>query len=143
MDIVIKKMETDEEKRGKAYVHWKSWQEAYPGIVSQEFLDNLSIEKCEKWAFDYPDNTLVAKDGEKVVGCHADVEHLRILWLEAALDDMQVVCIHLCLVWSHRVRPSAHVAHDVLHVEVAAFHDAHLDGCAALFHAFAGKLQKF
>lgn len=68
MDIIIKKMETDEEKRGKAYVHWKSWQEAYPGIVSQEFLDNLSIEQCEKWAFEYPDNTLIAKDGDKVVG---------------------------------------------------------------------------
>ena len=27
MNIVIKKMETDAEIKGKAYVHWKSWQE--------------------------------------------------------------------------------------------------------------------
>ena len=30
---------TDEEIKGKAYVHWKSWHEAYVGIVSQEYLD--------------------------------------------------------------------------------------------------------
>lgn len=33
MQITIKKMETDDEIRGKAYVHWKSWQEAYPGML--------------------------------------------------------------------------------------------------------------
>ena len=36
--ISIKKMETDDEIKGKAYVHWKSWHEAYPGIVSQNYL---------------------------------------------------------------------------------------------------------
>ena len=43
MNIIVKKMETDEEKRGKAYVHWKSWQEAYPGMVSQEYLQTKEI----------------------------------------------------------------------------------------------------
>ncbi len=28
---IIKPMETDEEIRGKAYVHWKAWQEAMQG----------------------------------------------------------------------------------------------------------------
>ena len=42
MNIVIKKMETDAEIKGKAYVHWKSWQEAYSGIVDQRYLDSLT-----------------------------------------------------------------------------------------------------
>ena len=28
MGITFKKMETDDEIKGKAYVHWKLWQEA-------------------------------------------------------------------------------------------------------------------
>ena len=48
MNIVIKKMETDAEIKGKAYVHWKSWQEAYSGIVDQRYLDSLTLDKCEK-----------------------------------------------------------------------------------------------
>ena len=45
MDIEIKKMETEEETRGKAYVHWCVWHEAYPGLVSQEYLNKLTLEK--------------------------------------------------------------------------------------------------
>ena len=40
MGIEIKKMESDEEIKGKAYVHWKSWQDAYKGIVDQSYLDS-------------------------------------------------------------------------------------------------------
>lgn len=68
MDITIKKMETDEEIRGKARVHWRAWHEAYAGLVSQDYLDKLTLEKCEKMAFSWPDNTIVAKDGETVAG---------------------------------------------------------------------------
>lgn len=68
MDIVIKKMETDEEIRGKAYVHWKAWQEAYPGLVRQEYLDRLTLEKCEQIAFSWPDQMFIAKDEGRVVG---------------------------------------------------------------------------
>ena len=45
MNIIIKRMETDEEIKGKAFVHWKAWHEAYPDLVSQEYLDNLTYEK--------------------------------------------------------------------------------------------------
>ena len=74
MGIILKKMETDEEIKGKAYVHWKSWHEAYVGIVSQEYLDKLTLEKCEKMAFSWPDNTIVAKENGNVVGfvCYGD-----------------------------------------------------------------------
>ncbi len=68
MNIVIKKMETDAEIKGKAYVHWRSWHEAYPGIVDQSYLDSLTLEKCEKIAYRWPDNILIAKDGASVVG---------------------------------------------------------------------------
>lgn len=74
MGIILKKMETDEEIKGKAYVHWKSWHEAYPGIVSQDYLDRLTLEKCERMAFSWPDNTVIAKDNGIVVGfvCYGD-----------------------------------------------------------------------
>ena len=68
MSIRIKPMETDAEIRGKAFVHWKCWHEVYPGLVSQSYLDSLTLEKCEEIAFRWPDNILVAKDADRVVG---------------------------------------------------------------------------
>ena len=68
MPVIIKPLETDEEIRGKAYVHWKCWQETYPGLVSQAYLDKLTLEKCEEKAFQWRDNILVAKEGDRVVG---------------------------------------------------------------------------
>lgn len=68
MHITIKQMESDDEIRGKAYVHRKSWQEAYQGIVSRNYLDSLTREKCEAIAFRYKENILIAKDGERVIG---------------------------------------------------------------------------
>ena len=68
MNIEIKKMQSDEEIKGKAYVHWKSWQDAYKGIVDQDYLDSMTLGKCEEIAFKWPDNLIVAKDGNQVVG---------------------------------------------------------------------------
>ncbi|MBO4868267.1 MAG: GNAT family N-acetyltransferase [Clostridia bacterium] len=68
MDIIIKKMETDDEIRGKGFVHYTSWQQAYRGIVDQGYLDSMSLQKCEEIAYRWLDNILVAKDGEDVVG---------------------------------------------------------------------------
>ena len=68
MSILIKPMETDAEIKGKVYVHWKCWQEVYPGLVSQEYLDKLTLEKTEEKAFQWRDNILVAMDGDRVVG---------------------------------------------------------------------------
>lgn len=67
--LVIKPMETPAEIEGKGYVHWKAWQEAYTGLVSQDFLDNSqTLEKSVRQAYDRPENTLVARDGERVIG---------------------------------------------------------------------------
>ena len=61
-------MESDDEIKGKAYVHWKSWQEAYAGIIDQTYLDSLTLDKCEQIAYRWTDNILIAKDGDTVVG---------------------------------------------------------------------------
>ena len=82
------------------------------------------------------------RDGEEVVGSHTDVQHAGILRLQATLDDVQVVGIHLRLVGAHGIGPSAQVAHNVLHIQVATLHDAHLDGGTAFFHTLAGKLEE-
>ncbi len=68
MNITIKKMETDEEIRGKAYVHWAGWHEAYTGLISAAYLEKLTLQKCEQTAFQWRENILIAKDGERVVG---------------------------------------------------------------------------
>ena len=68
MQIEIKKMETDEEIRGKAFVHWKSWQETYPGMMDEACLAGRTLEKCEEQAFRWRDGLLVAKDGMRVIG---------------------------------------------------------------------------
>lgn len=65
---IIKKMETAKEIDGKGYVHYKSWQEAYPGLMDAGYLQTVTEEKCRQIAHKWPDNILVAKDGEKVVG---------------------------------------------------------------------------
>ena len=66
--ITIKKMETDDEIRGKAFVHYTAWQEAYRGIVDQRYLDAMTPEKCLLAAQKWRDNILVALDGGRVVG---------------------------------------------------------------------------
>ena len=68
MPITIKPMETDEEIKGKAFVHWKCWQKTYPGLVSQDYLNKFTLEKSEEKAFQWRDNILVAKEGDRVIG---------------------------------------------------------------------------
>lgn len=68
MKIGIKPMETPEEIEGKAYVHWKSWHEAYTGLVAPDFLAGHTLEKCTKTAYQWPDRLLVAKDDGRVIG---------------------------------------------------------------------------
>lgn len=68
MEITIKKMETDSEIKEKAFVHWRSWHDAYRGIVDDSYLDKLTLEKCEEMAYRWTENMIVAKDGDRVVG---------------------------------------------------------------------------
>ena len=66
--IYIKSAENDEELCGRGYVHCTSWQEAYRGIVCDMYLDTMTVEATTARARKFPDNTLVAKDKDKVVG---------------------------------------------------------------------------
>lgn len=66
--ITVKSMESPEEMDGKGYVHWKSWQETYAGLAAEEYLSRWTLERCQENARRWPDNTLVAKDGERVIG---------------------------------------------------------------------------
>lgn len=66
--MMIKPLETKSEMLGKAYVHWKSWQEAYADLLPQEFLKNTyTLERCQDWAVRYPQNILIAVMDDKVV----------------------------------------------------------------------------
>ena len=66
--ICIKTAETDEELCGRGYVHCTAWKEAYRGIVCDRYLDTMTVEATTARARNFPENTLVAKDGDKVVG---------------------------------------------------------------------------
>ena len=68
MTVVIKSMETPEEIESKSLVHWKAWREAYDDLLPAEFQETMTLERCRFFSQKYPENTLIAIDGMKVVG---------------------------------------------------------------------------
>ena len=68
MTIMIKQMETSEEIEGKSLVHWQTWREAYDDLLPTEFQETMTLERCRFFSQKYPENTLIAIDGVKVVG---------------------------------------------------------------------------
>lgn len=69
MPFQIVPMASEQDMDGKAYVHWKAWQEAYAGLVDSAFLANHTLEKCQAMARRWPDNILLAKTDEgRVIG---------------------------------------------------------------------------
>ena len=71
MQIAIVPMTSEEEAKGKAYVHCRAWKEAYRGLIDQTFLDGRTLEFSEERAlrsFRSGVSTLLAKDGDRVVG---------------------------------------------------------------------------
>ena len=65
---LIKEMESEEEVNGKGYVHYKTWHETYTDLIDAEYMKKITLEKCVEMAHKWPDNLIVAKDGDKVVG---------------------------------------------------------------------------
>ena len=61
-------METPEEIEGKSLVHWQTWREAYDDLLPADFQATMTLEKCRFFSQKYPENTLIAMDGKKVVG---------------------------------------------------------------------------
>ena len=68
MKIIIKTMETPEEIEGKSLVHWQTWREAYDDLLPAELQETMTLERCRFFSQKYPDNTLIAMDGMKIVG---------------------------------------------------------------------------
>ena len=68
MKIIIKTMETPEEIEGKSLVHWQTWREAYDNLLPAEYQETMTLERCRFFSQKYPENTLIAMDGKKVVG---------------------------------------------------------------------------
>ena len=68
MKIIIKTMETPEEIEGKSLVHWQTWREAYDNLLPAEYQETMTLERCRFFSQKYPENTLIAMDGMKVVG---------------------------------------------------------------------------
>ena len=68
MKIIIKTMETSEEIEGKSLVHWQTWREAYDDLLPAEFQETMTLDRCRFFSQKYPENTLIAMDGKKVVG---------------------------------------------------------------------------
>lgn len=68
MKIIIKTMETPEVIEGKSLVHWQTWREAYDDLLPADFQETMTLEKCRFFSQKYPENTLIAMDGKKVVG---------------------------------------------------------------------------
>lgn len=65
---IIKPMESEAEIDGKGYVHYKSWHETYTGLVDTAYMEGITLEKCTGIARRWPDNIMVAKEGDKVIG---------------------------------------------------------------------------
>lgn len=68
MVITVKQMETSEEIEGKSLVHWQTWREAYDDLLPADFQETMTLEKCRFFSQKYPENTLIAMNGKKVVG---------------------------------------------------------------------------
>ena len=68
MTVIIKSMETPEEIEGKSFIHWQTWREAYDGLLPAEFQETMTLERCRFFSQKYPENTLIAMDGVKIVG---------------------------------------------------------------------------
>ena len=68
-----------------AEVHTRSWQDAYRGILPQEFLDSLSVERREAWWREKLEEGRKAHvlDHDGIVGfCHAEASEAEDGWGE-------------------------------------------------------------
>lgn len=65
---LLKIMESEDEINGKGYVHYKSWHETYSELADKSYMEGITHEKCTEIAHRWPDNIIVAKDGDNVIG---------------------------------------------------------------------------
>ncbi len=68
MDYIVIRDAEVKDAEGKGYVHYKSWQETYTGLMNQEYLDKMNVEKCVNIAKKYLENILIAEVDGKIIG---------------------------------------------------------------------------
>ena len=68
IDFEICPMTTECEMDEKGFVHWRSWQETYKDLMPSDYLKGITLEKCVKMAYKWPQNTLLLKVNHKTVG---------------------------------------------------------------------------
>ena len=61
-------MTTEIEMDEKGYVHWKAWHETYVGLMPDDYLKNITLDKCIEMAHKWPQNTFLLKSNKKTVG---------------------------------------------------------------------------
>lgn len=66
-ELIIRPMTLEDADR-KGYVHWKSCEETYTGLMDEAFLATSTLERCQQIAHAYPENTLVAELDGLIVG---------------------------------------------------------------------------
>ena len=91
MEISIIPMTTSEDMDGKGYVHWKSWHETYTGLIDPTYMERITLEKCVDMAHRWPQNMMVAKNGDKVIGFVGYGEHCD----DALTDCGEVFAIYV------------------------------------------------
>ena len=86
MPIVIKPIVTDAEKDGRAWVHYKAWQEAYTGLIRPEVLDSRTLEQAVERSRASADRSLAALDAV-LVSC-AEASDSDEAYLEAVRGSL-------------------------------------------------------
>ena len=67
VEIVLENL-TEEDFDAKGYVHFTTWRETYSNIMPRSNLEETTLEHCIDLTYKYPDNTIIAKVDDKVVG---------------------------------------------------------------------------
>lgn len=82
--FLVRPMNTPEDREGRAFVHYQSWQETYPGLMPESVLAGHTLEQCREKAddrrFSNSTNTFVAldrEDGDRVAGFGTLSYHAR------------------------------------------------------------------
>ena len=86
LEYEICKMTTDAEMDEKGFVHWQAWHETYTGLMPNEYLNTVTVEKCVKIAHKFPQNTLLLKINHKTVGFSC---------ISKSVDINEIIAIYL------------------------------------------------
>ena len=66
--FMIKQLETQEEINGMGFVLCQSWHETYTGLIDQEYLNQITVEKGVKIAAAQKNHAMIALVDKQVIG---------------------------------------------------------------------------